>query len=76
MPIFRFAMIETRIVEVEYRVEASSIDEAREKAERGETVDEIDWCVTGVSDRFVVEELALPDAVSLPSEEGRTPAAV
>lgn len=55
---FTFAVTETRNVEMIYEVEADTIEEAREKAEDGDTVAETEVSVTGVSDRYVGEELA------------------
>jgi hypothetical protein len=57
MPKYRFAVTETRNVEMEYVVIADSEDEAREKAERGETLAEVEIQFTGVSDRYVAESL-------------------
>jgi len=58
MRMYRFAVTETRNFEVEYVVEAETEEEAREKAESGETVSEEEIGLTGVSDRYVAELLS------------------
>lgn len=75
MPMYRFAVTETRNVEMEYWVEATTLAEARGKAETGNTVAELEWGVTGVSDRFVAEQLATADGPPVGEGEERTPSA-
>ncbi len=55
MPKFKFAVTETRNVEMHYTVEADTEDAARNKAEAGETIAEEEISITGVSDRYVAE---------------------
>lgn len=59
MPQFIFAVIETRNYEMQYAVEAATAVEAREKAEIGDTVVEIETSFTGVTDRYVAEQLPM-----------------
>lgn len=75
MPVFRFAVTETRHVETEYWVEAASVAEARDKAEAGDTIGEVEWGLTGISDRHVAEQLPTAPEPALRAGEGRTPAA-
>lgn len=53
MPEFKFAVTETRNVEMHYTIIADTEAEAREMAEAGETVDETEISITGVTDRYV-----------------------
>lgn len=48
---FRIRVIETRMVEVEYVVEAATLSEAEDKAREGVTEIETDLRVVGVADR-------------------------
>ncbi|MCP5400476.1 MAG: hypothetical protein H6921_14740 [Sphingomonas sp.] len=59
MPQFTFAVTETRNYEMQYAVEAATPAEAREKAEIGDTVVEIETSFTGVSNRYVAEQLPM-----------------
>lgn len=54
MAAFKFHVIETRNVEMIYYVEADSLEEAREKAESGDTTREEEVQFTGVTDRLIV----------------------
>ena len=53
---YRFDMTETRSFSVTYTVEADSIEEAREKAAIGDTVEEEETRAHGVQDRDIFEE--------------------
>lgn len=63
-----FIVSEKRAYDVRYTVEADSLEEARERAERGETVDEF----AGEDDRFdvvgreIIEELGEPEEDECP----------
>lgn len=55
MPEFKFRVIETRTQEVEYAVEAETEEEARQKAEIGDTTMEVELEPLGeVIDREIV----------------------
>lgn len=58
MPIFKFAVTETRNFEMHYAVEADLLDEARDKAAIGDTTFEAELGCTGVFDRFVAREIS------------------
>lgn len=58
MATFKFAVTETRNYEMEYAVEADTLEEAQEKAEIGDTTLEVELGCSGVSDRMVAEQLA------------------
>lgn len=60
MPKFKFAVTETRNVEMQYTVEAETEAAARDKAEAGETLSETEISITGVSDRYVGEVISEP----------------
>ena len=55
MPMYRVKVVETARTEYEYLIEADSPDEARVKAEMGETVEEEKVELIEVSDRSVIE---------------------
>lgn len=57
---FKFAVTETRNFEMQYEVEADTLEEAREKAETGDTTFEVKLGCCGVADRFVAELLQSP----------------
>ena len=57
MPTFRFAVTETRNFDMEYVVVADTEEEARGRAEVGDTAEEIEIGCTGVSDRLIAEKL-------------------
>ena len=57
MPKFKFEMLETRVYDVIYEVEADNLEEAKAKALRGDTVSETDIKCRGVNDRDIWEEL-------------------
>ena len=54
---FKFSVTETRNFEMEYAVEAETLEEAMEKAEMGDTTFEVELGCNGVSDRLVGEQL-------------------
>ena len=51
MPTFTVKVTETRVFECLYVVEAENADEARELAEAGETLQEVDIKLVGITDR-------------------------
>jgi hypothetical protein len=53
MPEFEFTVIETRTYDVRYVVEADTPEEAREMAESGETVEEIEIKCRDVLNRTI-----------------------
>jgi type II secretory pathway component PulF len=58
MPTYRFQAYETRTYDVEYVVEADTEEEAREKAEQGDTLSEETGRMTGVISRDIFDLLA------------------
>lgn len=61
MPVFKFAVTETRNVEMHYLVEADTEEDARIMAEAGDTIEEHEVQFTGVTDRYVGELLSQTD---------------
>ena len=55
---FKFTIFETRVIEMIYAVEADSLEEARELAERGETEEESFVRDLSVSNREIYEEIS------------------
>lgn len=56
MPVFNLNVVEVRKYTVRYVVEASSYEEAVEKAKRGDTLDEDDEEVEALLSRQVLQE--------------------
>ena len=54
---YRFVMVETRVYDVLYTVEADSLEEAREMAENGETERESDMKCREVLNRTIYKRL-------------------
>lgn len=54
--VFEFKVRETRVYEVNYQIEADSEEEARHKAEIGQTDNEWGDKLEGVYDRQIVED--------------------
>ena len=54
--VYIFYVLETQVVEKIYRVEAENGQEAREKAERGETLSEEEVKIVGVQDRNILKD--------------------
>lgn len=56
MPKFRFAMFEKRLYRAEYVVEAETLEEAKDKAAEGDTVEETSYNFLEVTERSIIEE--------------------
>jgi len=67
MPQFKIDVWETRDYRMQYTVEAKTLDEAKELAESGETEEEEEIQIIGVTNRQLVPEESQPYSKTDPS---------